>query len=181
MRLTASSANGTPEENDAPAPKRMVGRASFSGFRIEASSRTLSMWVICKQPNQDREAERYRNIQQSKPVCTCFPCFLSGLAAFFLTDEPLRAVGIDKLDPSRCLFWPNSSTFWPLQPSRRNMSSRQGEPIDVRSRRRRCGGGASRCGPSGSTNPAQSPLFPQIHPRGPCPRPGTRRIGSIEP
>src|ERR1700730_3210682 len=46
MRLTLSSASGTPEEKEAPAPSKTVGRASFWGLRIDASSRTVSAWLM---------------------------------------------------------------------------------------------------------------------------------------
>src|SRR5215472_8853024 len=50
MRLTLSSAKGTPDEKDAPAPNNAVGRASFWGLRTAISSRTVSEWLIVVPP-----------------------------------------------------------------------------------------------------------------------------------
>jgi hypothetical protein len=45
-RLTLSAASGILDENDAPAPKRNVGRASLSGCKREQRNATLSLWGI---------------------------------------------------------------------------------------------------------------------------------------
>src|SRR5258708_40033906 len=50
MRLTLSSAKGTPDEKDAPAPNNTVGRASFCGLRTAISSRTVSEWLMVVPP-----------------------------------------------------------------------------------------------------------------------------------
>jgi hypothetical protein len=47
-RLTLSAASGIPDENEAPAPKRKVGRASLSGCKREQRRATLSLCGIAR-------------------------------------------------------------------------------------------------------------------------------------
>src|SRR5215813_2654961 len=90
MRLTLSSASGTPDENDAQAPNRTVGRASFWGLRIDTSSRTVSTWLMaCFASHQQPRTSGEREALSAR--CRVRKTLLAGTPRFCALGTPARS------------------------------------------------------------------------------------------